>query len=468
MQRVPLALGVRTNKSRHGQEGGSVLRNCVVEELGEEGKTPFAIYARNGLLNFATTTGLVGTRGLFARSDGGLLAVQGRQVILLDSGGGYTALGGIASDGPAYFAENLRTPREVVVVSGGLASVISGTTMTAISDSDLPGPNSVGFAGSYILFGIPDGRFFWSDTNNAASINALDFATAEGHPDGLVRLFVRRLEVFLFGQRSTEVYSLTGDAENAFQRLPGAFIEQGCLSGASVAGIEDLVIWVADDGTVRAAEGYKGVRISNHGLERLIAAETDKTKLVAWTFADRGHSFYVLSGSNFTYAFDVTTRTWLEWSSYGSSRWLAQYHAKLGDRHIVGSADAAKLYELSYYAYDDDTSPMLVEIEAPILHNYPSEITLGEIAIDVVSGVGLNSTTPELLNPTIGLSLSKDGGRSYAPERRRPLGKLGESKRRVRWHRNGQSGEDGFKFKLSASAAVVRGFSGGSVEVETA
>lgn len=466
MPTVPLELGTRSNRSRYGQEGGSRFINAMTEEMGPEGKIAFPIYARPGLRAFATATGHNGTRGLYARSDGGLLAVQGRQLLLVDSIGSFSELGGIPSDGPAYFAENLASPREVAIVSGGLAYVVSGTTLTQIADTDLPGANSCGFCGSYVLFGVPDGRFFWSEANNASSIAALDFATAEGNPDGLVRLVVKRLEVWLFGQRSTEVYSLTGDAENAFQRLPGAYIERGCLAGASVASIEDLLIWVADDGTVRGAEGYSGTRISTHGLERLIAAEADKGALVAWTISDRGHSWYVLSGAGFTQAFNLTTKTWVDWQSYGSARFKAQHHAKIGDRHIVGDATGAALYEMSADLHDDAGDPLVWTIEAPILHKYPSRLTLGEIAVDVVAGQGLNSTSADLLDPTIGLSLSKDGGTTWAPERRKPIGRIGQTKRRVRWHRNGQSSEDGFKLRLSASAAVARGISGASVDVE--
>lgn len=467
MPRIPLELGRRSNRSRHDQEGGSRFINCMVEELGEEGKIPFPIYATEGLRSFATTTGSLGCRGLYTRTDGTMLATMGRAVYSVDQSGSATLIGGIPSDGPVYAAENRKTPgRQTVLTSGGLSYVAVGASLTQITDSDLLPAHSCGFVDGYALFGHDDGRFSWSSLDEATSIDALDFATAEGSPDGMLRLLTRRREVWLMGSKSVEIYGPTGNADSAFERLPGAYIERGCLAGASAVSTDDLMVWVADDGTVRAAQGYEGVRISTHEIDRAISDEPDKSAIVAWTYSNRGHTYYVVSGTAFSYAFDFTTKQWHQRQSYGLNRWRAQWHAKLGSKLIVGDYASDKLYELAHDAYDEAGTALVMTVEAPILHKYPQELRLNEIAFDVVAGQGVNSTDPHVGQPEIMLQLSHDGGKTWAPTRRREVGRLGEFGKRVRFHRNGTSNEDGFKFRISASAGVVRGISGASVDIE--
>lgn len=467
MPLVPLELGRRSNRSRHDQEGGSRLINCMVEDLGEEGKIPFPIYATEGLRSFATITGANACRGLYTRTDGTMLAVMGRAVYSVDDQGTATLIGGLPSDGAVFFAENRKTPgRQTLLVSGGLSYVAVGTTLTQISDTDLLPAHSCGFIDGYALFGHEDGRFSWSALDEATDISALDFATAEGSPDGLRRLLTRRREVWLMGHRTTEIFAPTGNADSAFERLPGAYIERGCMAGASAVSTDDLMVWVADDGTVRAAQGYEGIRISTHQIERDIDDEPSKSSMVAWTFSSRGHTYYVLSGTAFTHVIDLATKLPHERQSHRLARWRAQWHAKAGEKLIVGDYASDKLYELAHDAYDEAGTPLVMTVEAPILHKYPERLKLNEIAFDVVAGQGTNSTDPHVGQPEIMLALSTNGGKTWAPTRRREVGRIGEFGKRVRFHRNGTSNEDGFKFRVSASAAVVRGISGASVDIE--
>ena len=61
-----LALCSKSNPSRTGQEGASRLINCYAEPLGVEGKAAFALYAINGLVQWATIASSGPIRALLA------------------------------------------------------------------------------------------------------------------------------------------------------------------------------------------------------------------------------------------------------------------------------------------------------------------------------------------------------------------------------------------------------------------
>ena len=51
---IPVSLGQRSNPGRDGQDGAARLINCYAEEMGQEGKIPWPVYASDGLVDFVT------------------------------------------------------------------------------------------------------------------------------------------------------------------------------------------------------------------------------------------------------------------------------------------------------------------------------------------------------------------------------------------------------------------------------
>lgn len=462
---VPIEMPTASNPGRYGHDGDTRLINCYPEQAGREGKSIFPLYAVDGLTSFATLTGNGACRGMFA-TENGLYVVNAQVLDHVDINGNVTTLGGIPGSGPVYFARNRATPFETIIVSGGnVYRVVNTTTFAQVNDPDLEPPTSVAFVDGRIIYGINNGKFFYSDLDDADAIDALSFAEAEGSPDGLQRVFVLNRNIWMLGDKTTEVWESTEDANNPFQRQAGAFFEVGCVSPGSVVELSNRVAWISDQGQVIVA-GLGGTfeRISTHAVERAIDAVADKTTIEGFVYERRGHEFYHLSASTFTWVFDTTTGSWHERQSQSQTRWRGAWYAKFEDKHIVGDAFGGTLYELDPDTYDENGADLIVTVQFPI-HAYPRPIRLDRLFFDMIPGQGLNSADPDLADPQLMLRLSRNGGRSYGNEMTRSIGAIGEYGAETHFRKLGRSKEDGFICQASAFAAVVKAFTGIAAEV---
>lgn len=461
-QIIPLNLGRASNRSRYGHEGGSGLVNCIAEDVGEGGKSQYVIYARDGYAGWGSGVTGDGVRAMLAL-DTDLYVVAGRSISRVDTSGNATLIGGIIGDGPVTMARNRATTTQVGICADGLFKIATKDGIVDVTDSDLPPANSVCNIDGYFVLTIPDGRVYSSALEDGTSFDGLDFAKAEANPDGLVRGFVRNRDLCLFGTKSTEFYQNVGNETFPFSRTTS--IDVGCLAAASVASVDQTVAWVAHDGTVRMLNGYQAGVISTYEVERLIDDEPDKDSIQGFSWQRRGHTFYAISGTNWTKVFDLGTQRWTDFTSFGLSRWRLSAYAMFDGKHIFGDYANGNLYQMRATDYSDAGSPIDMIVEMPPVHAYPYRMTHHEFYADVIPGVGLNSPDSNA-DPMVMLDYSTDGGNTYGSVEHLPIGKLGATHKRVVARRLGQCGEDGRVYRLRMSADVVRGIMQAAIAAE--
>lgn len=464
---VPLEFGLQSNPGRYGHDMAGRLINAYAEQADPKGKAQFPFFPIEGLASFATLSGATGWRGGIALDPYGYV-VFGPVLSKVDNGGTETVIGGFTGSSPVFMARNRKSPNpQIALVSDGLRYICEADVLTAIADTDLPAANSVISIAGYFLWTITDGRFFISSIDEGTTIDPLDFATAETSPDGLSVAYARGREAILFGPNSIEFWAHTGATAFPFELIGSATINSlGVLCRHSVRDLNDIVFFVASDGTVRLLDGYTPTRISTHAVERSIDGISDKDSITATAYSFRGHQFYNLSCPTWTWTYDGVTSLWHERESYDETRWRGEGFVDIDGKRIIGDHESGLLYQLSATTYTEAANHLVWKLQSAPMHAYPNRAIHDRLFLDTIPGTGLNSTDTHLSAPQVMVRYSDTGTKTWSNERQAATGAIGEFDKRVTFNRLGETKEDGRIYEVAMSAAVIRGLTSAAVDVE--
>lgn len=465
MARSPLALGKASGRSR--PINPSRLVNLYAEPAPENSVSPWILFGTPGQKTFATAGSGNIRCGLYAL--GSLYVLSGQTVYTISSGGTATACTG---DTPSASGTAMMKTNGVqlgLLVNGRMFYIAAATptVVTAVTDGDYPaaGATSVDFIGGFGAFskGGTDGEWFLSDQYDFAAYDSADFATAESAPDGLLRLLVNHNEVWLFGERTTEVWAFSG-ATFPFDQIPGSLMDRGIIAPLSAALMDNSVFWIGDDRIIYRANGYTPRRISTFAEEELLRSGT-VNDAEASTHTIGGHHFYVLRLPTLdrTIVYDAATNRWHERQTGTSvipSAWDVLCIFTAYGKTLVGLASGA-IRELDLDTYLDGTT----QIRSALV-SYPAyagnQAILREIEVECERGVGLS--TGQGSDPQWMLRFSRDGGLTYGNEKWASIGRVGARRAKCRWNNLGrfQTGA----VEISCSDPVKRAIYGGAYEVE--
>ena len=454
-----IEFGTQSDPGRYGPDSGPRHINAYVEKT-EEGQPRFPIYSTPGTDSFASISGGGACRGMIELDENNLITLSGNSVVNVDTSGGVTSVGTITGTAFATMARNAATTPQVSIVMDGLPYVAEGGVLSSITDPDLPSPNSTFFLDQRTLYTIPDGRFFWSEIDDATDIPALNFATAESDPDGLVRGVAHRNDAWLFGKKVTEIWRSSPNADQPYLRSSGGIIPKGCSAPFSIATLGTQIFWVGDDDIP-----YEGSALTPlvHGpVCRAIKDTTDKNDITGFTYYEGGYGFWELSGPDFTWVYNVTTQRWFEKKSYGSLRSRAQFGTRFANGTVIGDTTNAVLYKMNADTFTEAGQPLVMTLRTPPMHAYPNRVSIDRLFVDLITGIGtIDETSPVAI-----LKWSDDGGRSFTGGINKSLGAGGQHQTRLVWNSLGMTGRQGRIWELSISSPVIRGVRYAAIEGE--
>jgi hypothetical protein len=425
--------------------------NLFPEVIPEGGKEA-GFLSRCPGLKFLQTVGTGPVRGLWAHQTNGsdFYVASGQQFFKLSSlTGTPTLLGTISGTGPVSIADN---GTQLFIACNPRSYIYNETlnTFAEITDIDFPGAVTVGYLDGYFVFNEPDSQKVWvTQLFEGTQIDPLDFASAEGSPDGLVGLIVDHREVWLFGTDSVEVWYDAGLADFPLARIQGAFNEIGCVAAFSIAKLDNGLFWLGTDargqGIVYRANGYTGQRVSTHAIEYAIAQYGNISDAVAYTYQQEGHAFYVLSfpSANATWVYDVATQAWHEragWDNGAFTRHRSNCQCNFGGNIIVGDYENGNIYvfDLDVYADNSGIQKWLRSWRAiPTGQNNLKRTSQHTLQLDCEAGVGINNGQGS--DPQVMLRWSDDGGHTWSNEYWQSIGKIGQYFKRVIWRRLGMT-----------------------------
>jgi hypothetical protein len=339
--------------------------NLFPEVIPEGGKEPGFLNRAPGL-NFLQTVGTGPIRGLWVAkiSTSVFYVVSGVEVYKLSSTTGTpTLIGTVSGTGPVSIADN---GAQIFFACNGPSFIYNINTgvFGPITDPDFPGAVTVGFLDGYFVFNEPNSQKIWvTALLDGYDINALDFASAEGSPDGLVAVSVDHREAWLFGSDSVEVWYDAGLADFPLTRIQGAFNELGCAAAFSVAKLDNTLFWLGTDargqGIVYKANGYNGQRVSTHAVEWQIQQYGNISDAIAYTYQQDGHGFYVLTfpSANATWVYDAATQAWHEragWDNGSFTRHRSNCQCNFVGNIIVGDYQNGNIYTFDLDTYADN------------------------------------------------------------------------------------------------------------------
>ena len=423
--------------------------NIFPEVVPEGGKEPAFLQRAPGL-NFLQTIGTGPIRGLWAHQTNGsdFYVVSGTQFYKLTGPTATpTLIGTVAGTGPVSIADN---GTQIFIAANPNGYIYNEVTNVfgPITDPDFPGAVTVSYLDGYFVFNEPNSQKIWvTQLLDGTSIDPLDFASAEGSPDGVVAILTDHRELWVFGTDTTEVWYNAGLLDFPLARIQGAFNELGCAAPYSVAKMDNQVYWLGKDargqGIVYKAAGYIGQRVSTHAIEWQMQEYADISDATGYTYQQDGHSFYVLNfpSANTTWVYDVATGAWHERASLTNgefNRHRASNQMFFNSTTVVGDYENGKIYEFDLNVYADDGAPQkwLRSWRAlPTGANNLARTIQHSMQLDCETGVGLNTGQGD--NPQVMLRWSDDGGHTWSNEHWKSMGRIGRSGFRTIWRRLG-------------------------------
>ena len=425
--------------------------NMFPEVVPEGGKMPAFLQRAPGL-NFLQTVGDGPIRGLWANQTSGsnFYVVSGNTLYLL---AGLTAapqvLGYVTGAGPVSIADN---GTQLFIACNPDSYIYNQSTgaFGQITDPDFPGAITVSYLDGYFVFNEPNSQKIWvTQLLDGTSIDPLDFASAEGSPDGVVAVLTDHRELWVFGTDTIEVWYNAGLTDFPLVRIQGAFNELGCAAPYSVAKMDNQIYWLGQDargqGMVYRAAGYIGQRISTHAIEWQMQEYGNLSEATAYTYQQDGHSFYVLNfpSADTSWVFDVATGAWHERAALENgeyARHRADNMCNFEGNIVVGDYQNGNIYtfDLTVFADNDEPQRWLRSWRAlPTGQNNLKRTAQHSLQLDCETGVGLNSGQGS--DPQVMLRWSDDGGHTWSNEHWKSMGAIGQYGKRTIWRRLGMT-----------------------------
>ncbi len=400
------------------------------------------IISRPGL-SVGSVRGTGPIRALFHQDgtlNGAVFSVSGSEVW------GTTSRGAIAGSGPTSFAASAT---QVIVTAGGPLYQVDTGPVDAVTFPDNAAVTAVAYLGGYFI-AIRDGtqRFYWSALRDASKWDGLDYASAESSPDPLRDVVVVGDVLFLLGAATIEAWVNVNDETLPFTRIEGRNMQRGVRATGCAVELDSALFWIGDDHRVYRS-GAVPEGLSDAGIEERIAASASVS---AFTFAYEGHKFFAVRLDTETLLYDVATREWCEFASFGRGNWRARCAAYVNGQTILGDDETGAVWGLRDASLSDDGQPIskLFTAFQPV---QDGSYTLDVIHLDADFG-----STPSLAgqgaDPLVELRSSRDGGRTWSGWRQASLGKQGQYRARAMWRRFGSFDAPGAMFEIRCTDPV--------------
>jgi hypothetical protein len=340
------------------------------------------------------------------------------------------------------------------------SQTVTSRTMYALNFSELPatdgaftGGSSVDVVDNYFIYNNPHTQQYASSDLLSPITYGLAFASKFTGPDDLVSLIVDHGQIYLLGEKTSEVWADIGTFPFPFQRIPGASSQHGIAAEFSMARFGNSFAYVSRNDRGQAVivqmNGYFPQRISTHAVENTLVNQ-NISDAIAYTYQLEGHECYVVTfpSLDLTWVYDGSTQMWHKWlwcdNQNNYKRHRSNCAALFQGSVLVGDWENGQIYRLDPNNYTDNGQHIRRMRRCPHLVTDFQRQYFEELQIQFQPGVGLQGieTFPlgdnDIgLNPQAMLRWSNDGGSTWSNEHWAGIGKVGKYQNRIIWRRLG-------------------------------
>lgn len=333
---------------------------------------------------------------------------------------------------------------EIMISDGVNGYFWNGSTLSVITKpSGMTGFGTLAYMSGYGIIAVPDSdRFYYTPNSDFSQVNTLDYLSAESSPDKIVRVFVDHNELWVAGERTTEIWQpVSGSVP--FQSVTNAVLSRGCGAAGSYVAEDNTLLFLGDDGIVYRVDGYRPAAVSNRVIEEKISSVPSSVResAQAFVYTSNGNKFYTIRFKDYlTVQLNIATGLWNEVQSLNKN-----------DFDVVGPAGHDSDFILTakgISALDTSLNTDDGEIMIRSGTSAPAWANGNRVAVNFfqlvaeVGGIGVGETAEVMMR------FAPDGV-TFGNERKRTLGSTGEYVHRVIWRNLGFGRSPVIRFSVS-------------------
>lgn len=382
--------------------------------------------------------------------------------------------------------------------AGGVAFIVDGPnyyiysfsaqTLTLGADPAWLGSNTIAEIDGWLIFQQPGTQKFYTNAQPyATTLNASLFNLKDASADNLIAVVENKEELWLPGEKTSEIWYNAGGQYFPFQRLVGTLLQVGCKAAHSIARVstqgQDGLMWFGrserGENVFVRTQGFIANTVTTPAVSDEIATYTRTDDCVAYSYQDDTHEFYVASfpTADRTWVYDASMPPELAWHRRLSyDPYAAQFHRHRSNCHmqfagarIVGDYQNGAIYQLTRSVQNDAGWPLYARRRAPTIWDKETRgrVFMSSLQVDFAPGQGASSGLGA--NPTASLAISRDGGASLGtayepgPTNTFPasMGAIGQTTNRTMWRK--LSWSRGAVAQLDVIAPVNRDITGATI-----
>lgn len=345
---------------------------------------------------------------------------------------------------------------KILIVDGtnGYTLTVSTSTFAQIASAFPNGANTCTWLDGQFVVDAGDASDQFFTSADGTTWDALDFASAESAPDGLVRVFQSNGEILLLGTRTTEPWGNVGASDFSFAAVKGGISEFGLAARWSLTQFNSSVAGVMKNENgqcqVMFLNGYVWKPISSQELDSIINRYSTVADATAFAYMLGGHPMLQVNfpSANASWLYDMSTQLWsqLEYGLEGD-RHRGDMQLNFLGKTLIADYEDGNIYDLAPDTYTDNDTPIAREIIGRHFFRDEDPITIDELYVDMETGVGIASGQGS--DPMAMMQYSIDGGRTWSAELWAEIGMMGKYLMQVIWRRLGIGYDFVFKIRIT-------------------